>query len=73
MPSKKDTGALEKALLAAGYTADSFEVGTEYDLPIKVEWTVGNQIPKSEPPKYYRDNMTFTLAAADNTNADEPF
>ncbi len=60
-PSKKDTAALEKALLAAGYDLNTLDIGTEYDLPIKVEWTVGNQIPNSNPPKYYRDNMTFTI------------
>lgn len=66
-PSKKDTGALEKALLAAGYDLNSFELGTEYDLPILVEWTVGNQIPNSNPTKYYRDNMTFSITV------NEPF
>lgn len=64
-PSKKDTGALEKTLLAAGYDLNSFELGTEYDLPILVEWTVGQQIPKSDPPKFYRDNMTFTIQSSE--------
>lgn len=60
-PSKKDTGTLEKALIAAGFDPNTWEIGTEYDLPILVEWTVGPQIPKSDPPKFYRDNMTFTI------------
>lgn len=63
-PSKKDTGTLEKALIAAGFDPNTWEIGTEYDLPILVEWTVGPQIPKSDPPKFYRDNMTFTIKQA---------